>query len=181
MKFSRPDYGDTGSGSRLILFGAPPTEEGWLIDVFYDDVKIGNTIALTDGQEGTALTIPLPWATVLAQQSGAKVLRYTLYTLAGVNPTHSKTKDITVEEFPIEMVAPEVLGLGGPLRRISCPTLNFPVIGNPGDGTDRRNLTVQVRKNQYTVDGETITVKWVPYDTATPPAPFRAQALQRTT
>ena len=66
------------------------------------------------------------------------------------------------------MVAPEVLGLGGPLRRISCRTLNFAVIGNPGDGTDRRNLTVQVRKNQYTVDGETITVKWVPYDDCNP-------------
>ncbi|KAA0981060.1 hypothetical protein [Pseudomonas sp. ANT_J28] len=166
------DYGDTGINITIDLFAAPPTEEGWLIDVFYDDVKIGNTILLTTGQEGKPLTIPLPWATVLAQQSGTKVLRYTLYTLTGVNPTPSKKKDIPVEAFPITMAAPEVMYLGGLLRNISCPTLNFPVIGNPGDGTPRRNLTVRVRKNPYTVDGETITVKWVPYDTATIPAPI---------
>jgi len=166
------DHGDTGIEITIDLFAAPPTEEGWLIDVFYDDVKIGNTIALTTGQEGTALPIHLPWATVLAQQSGTKVLRYTLYTLTGVNPTPSRLKDIPVEEFPIEMVAPEVLYLGGPLRRISCPTLNFPSSNNPGDGTTRRNLTVLVKKNQYTVDGETITVKWVAYDNAVPPAPI---------
>jgi len=166
------DYGDIGIKITIDLFAAPPTEEGWLIDVFYDDVKIGQTIPLTTGQEGKPLTIPLPWATVDAQQSGTKVLRYTLFTLTGANPSPSKVKDIPVEAFPITMAAPEVLYLGGPLRRISCPTLNFPVIGNPGDGTMRRNLTVRVRKNQYTVDGETITVKWVPYDNAEPPAPI---------
>lgn len=166
------DYGDTGIKITIDLFAIPPTEEGWLIDVLYDDVKIGETIALTTGQEGTTLTIPLPWATVLAQQSGTKVLSYKLYTRTGANPTPSRNKSIDVEAFPIEMVAPEVLYLGGPLRRISCPTLNFPVTGNPGDGTPRRNLTVRVRKNQYTVDGETITVKWVPYDNAVPPAPI---------
>lgn len=166
------DYGDNGIKIKIALFADPPTEEGWLIDVFYDDIKIGNTIALTAGQENTTLTIPLPWARVLAQQSGTKVLRYTLFTLTGVNPTQSRPKDILVEEFPIEMVAPEVLYLGGLLRRISCPTLNFPAVGNPGDGSPRRNLTVRVPKNTYTVDGETITVKWVPYSTANPPAPI---------
>ncbi|MGL6246509.1 hypothetical protein [Pseudomonas sp.] len=174
------DYGDTGIKIKIPLFAAPPTEEGWLIDVFYDDIKIGNTIALTSGQEDTTLEIPLLWATVLAQQSGTKVLRYTLFTLTGVNPTQSRPKDIEVEEFPIEMVAPEVINLGGPLRRISCPTLNFPVVGNPGDGTARRNLTVRVPKNTYTVDGETITLKWVPYDTATPPAPISGAATTQT-
>lgn len=166
------DFGDTGIQIHIKLFATPPTEEGWLIDVFYDDVKIGATIPLVAGQEGDTLDISLPWETVFKQQSGPKSLRYTLYTLTGVNPTHSKVKNITVEAFPIEMSAPEIMKLGGPLRRISCPTLNFPATGNPGDGTARRNMEVLVRKNQYTVDGETITVKWVPYDNATPPAPI---------
>ncbi len=166
------DYGDNGIKINIKLFAAPPTVEGTFIDVYFDDVKVGNALALTTGQEGTTLTVSLPWATVLAQQSGTKVLRYTLYTLTGVNPTRSRTKDIEVAEFPVEMAAPEVMYLGGPLRRISCPTLNFPVIGNPGDGSPRRNLTVRVLKNKFTVDGETITVKWVPYDNATTPAPI---------
>ena len=115
------DYGDNGIKIIIDLFAAPPTEEGWLIDVFYDDVKIGNTIALTNGQEGTTLSVSLTWATVLAQGSGTKVLRYTLYTLTGVNPTHSKTKNINVEEFPIEMAAPEVMYLGGLLQEDKLP------------------------------------------------------------
>ncbi len=113
---------------------------------FYNDVKIGSPIPLTTGEEGTTLSVPLPWATVLAQQSGTKILRYTLYTPTGVNPTQSRTKDIVVEEFPIEMAAPEVLKLAGPLKRIGCTTLNFPSELDPGDGTARRNLLVRVLK-----------------------------------
>lgn len=166
------DFGDSGIEILIDLFAAPPTEEGWFIDVFYDDVQIGLPIALTTGQEGTTLTVPLSWATVLAQQSGTKALRYKLYTPTGVNPTHSRTKDIVVEEFPIEMAAPEVLKLAGPLKRIGCTTLNFPSELDPGDGTTRRNLLVRVLKNQYTVDGETITLKWQAFTTATPPVPI---------
>ncbi|NSX07157.1 hypothetical protein HTX81_01020 [Pseudomonas lini] len=159
------DFGDNGIQIRIKIFDAPPTEEGWLIDVFYNDVKIGSPIPLTTGEEGTTLSVPLPWATVLAQQSGTKILRYTLYTPTGVNPTQSRTKDIVVEEFPIEMAAPEVLKLAGPLKRIGCTTLNFPSELDPGDGTARRNLLVRVLKNQYTVDGETITLKYYAYTT----------------
>lgn len=158
------DFGDDGIEIQIKLFAAPPTEEGWLIKAFYDDVQVGEPIALTTGQEGTTLPVPLSWATVLAQGSGTKVLRYTLYTPTGVNPTHSRTKDIAVEEFPIEMAAPEVIKLAGPLRRIGCTTLNFPSELDPGDGTNRRNLLVRVLKNQFTVIGERITVKCYAYD-----------------
>jgi hypothetical protein len=160
------DFGDNDINIFIDLFDAPPTEEGWFIDVFYDDVKVGSSIALTTEQEGTTLPpINLPWATVFAQQSGTKILRYVLYTPTGNNPTDSRKKDISVEEFPIEMLAPVVLKLAGPLQRIGCSTLNFPSEQDPGDGTNRRNLLVRVLKNQYTVDGETITLKYYAFDT----------------
>jgi hypothetical protein len=160
------DFDDNDINIFIDLFDAPPTEEGWFIDVFYDDVKVGSSIALTTEQEGTTLPpINLPWATVFAQQSGTKILRYVLYTPTGNNPTDSRKKDISVEEFPIEMLAPVVLKLAGPLQRIGCSTLNFPSEQDPGDGTNRRNLLVRVLKNQYTVDGETITLKYYAFDT----------------
>lgn len=164
-KILEADFGDDGIEIQIKLFATPPTKEGWFIDAFYDDEKIGDPIALTAGQEDTTLPIPLPWKTVFDHGSGTKVLRYRLYTLTGNNPTHSRTKDIPVDEFPIEMAMPEVIKLAGPLKRIACATLNFPTETDPGDGTNRRNLLVRVKKNQFTVDGETITLKYYAYDT----------------
>lgn len=172
------DFNDNGIKIFIDLFTTPPTEEGWLIDVSYGGVKIGPTIALTTGQEGTTIPVSLPWATVLSQGSGTKVLSCKLYTLTGVNPTESRPKDILVEAFPIEMAAPEVLKLAGPLKRIGCSTLNFPSALDPGDGTSRRNLLVRVLKNAYTVDGETITLNYYAYvtDPAVPIAGTEAEA-----
>ncbi|MEL1086774.1 hypothetical protein [Pseudomonas sp. OB66] len=166
------DYGDSGINVHIKLFATPPTEEGWLIDVFYDDIKIGESIALTSGQEGDTLDHPLPWSVVLKQESGTKVLRYTLYTPGSKNPTASKTKDIVVEPFPIEMAAPVILNLAGSRRRIGCSTLNFPTATIPNDGTERRNLHVRVLPNTYTVDGETITLKYQAYELADPSKPI---------
>ncbi|MBC3775443.1 hypothetical protein [Pseudomonas sp. SWRI99] len=166
------DYGDAGINAHIVLFTTPPTEEGWLIDVFYDDIKIGESIPLTSGQEGDPLDHPLPWSIVGAQGSGTKVLRYTLYTPGAVNPTASKTKDIVVEPFPIEMAAPVILGLAGSRRRIGCSTLNFPTATVPNDGTERRNMLVRVLPNTYTVDGETITLKYQAYELADPTTPI---------
>lgn len=143
-----------------------------MIDVFYDDIKIGESIALTSGQEGDTLDHPLPWSVVLKQESGTKVLRYTLYTPGSKNPTASKTKDIVVEPFPIEMAAPVILNLAGSRRRIGCSTLNFPTATIPNDGTERRNLHVRVLPNTYTVDGETITLKYQAYELADPSKPI---------
>lgn len=38
--------------------------------------------------------------------------------------------------------------------------MNFPTATVPNDGTERRNLRVRVIPNTYTVDGETITLKF---------------------
>ncbi|WP_223513540.1 hypothetical protein [Pseudomonas sp. GL-B-19] len=167
------DYGDNGIKVSIKLFATPPTEEGWLIDVFYDDIKVGATIPLTTDQEGTTLSVDLPWQTVLAQQSGTKVLRYVLFTVTGNNPTRSRTKDIIVEEFPIEMAKPEVLKLAGPAKLIGCSTLNF---GSGGDGNSRRNLQVRISKNKFTVDKETITLTWKGETSDTPPTPIETTA-----
>lgn len=154
------DYGDDAITAHILLFSAPPTEEGWLIDLFYDDVKIGESIALTIGQEGNRIDQVIPWKTIADQNSGTKVLRYTLSSPNTHNPTDSRPKVIPVDPFPIEMAAPEILGLAGPARRIGCSTLNFPTATVPNDGTERRNLRVRVIPNTYTVDGETITLKF---------------------
>ncbi|WP_103310358.1 MULTISPECIES: hypothetical protein [unclassified Pseudomonas] len=159
------DFGDPAT-IKIDLFSAPPTQEGWLIDVFYDDVKVGDTIRLTNGQEGTQLTPALPWQTILDQGSGTKVLRWSLYTATNPNPMGSLPKDVQVEEFPIQTPMPEVLNLAGPLKRIGCSTLNF---GASGDGTPRRNLQVRIPKSSYTVDGETVTLSWAAYTNEIPP------------
>ncbi|MGW8467008.1 hypothetical protein [Pseudomonas sp. CLCA07] len=172
-KILEEDYGDNGIKVSIKLFDTPSTEEGWQIDVLYDDIKVGATIPLTTGQEGTTLSVDLPWQIVLDQQSGTKVLRYVLFTATGNNPTRSRTKDIVVEEFPIEMAAPEVLKLAGPAKRIGCPTLNF---GSSGDGANRRNLQVLIHKNQFTVDGETITLTWKGVTSDTPPVDIKTTA-----
>jgi len=164
-KILESDFGDSPTIS-IPLFSAPPTEDGWLIDIYYDDVKIGDTIRLRGGQEGTTLTRELPWQTIFDQQSGTKVLRWVLYTATNPNPQSPIPKDIPVEAFPIQTQMPEVLGLAGPLRRIGCSTLNFVP---PGDGTPRRNLRVRIPKSPYTVAGETITLSWGAYTDATPP------------
>lgn len=166
------DYGDNGIKVHIELFKTPPTEEGWLIDVIYDGVKVGDSIALTSGQEGTTLSHPLPWSIVQEHESGTKVLRYTLYTPGSRNPTSSRTKDVVVEPFPIEMAAPVILNLAGSRRRIGCSTLNFPTATIPNDGTERRNLHVRVLPNTYTVDGETITLKYQAYELADPEKPI---------
>lgn len=166
------DYQDEKITAHIDVFDAPPTQEGWLITLFFDDVKIGESIALTAGQEGTSIPIIIPWQIIYAQGSGTKVLRYMLHSPNSRNPTNSKPKDIPVEPFPIEMAAPEIVGLAGPLRRIGCPTLNFPTATYPNDGTDRRNMLIRVLPNPYTVDGETITVKYQGFNQETPPKPI---------
>ncbi|MEO8645789.1 hypothetical protein [Pseudomonas sp.] len=163
------DYRDTAITAHIVIFAAPPTEEGWLIDLFYDDIKIGNSIPLTTGQGGTTISRVIPWPTIEAQGSGTKVLHYTLHSPGSRNPTNSRPKDIPVEPFPIEMAAPEIMNLAGPSRRIGCSTLNFPTATVPNDGTARRNLIVRVLPNSYTVDGETITLKYQAFSNETPP------------
>ncbi|VVN06563.1 hypothetical protein [Pseudomonas fluorescens] len=167
------DYGDEAITATIKLFAAPPTEEGWLIDLFYDDIQIGDPIALTTGQEGTDITRVIPWSVIQKQESGPnKVLRYTLYTPGANNPTPSRPRDIRVDPFPIEMAAPIIMGLAGAVRRIGCSTLNFPTETIPNDGTARRNLLVRVMPNTYTVDGETITLKYQAFEQADPPQPI---------
>ncbi|WP_322847076.1 hypothetical protein [Pseudomonas sp. B33.4] len=167
------DYGDDAITATIKLFAAPPTEEGWLIDLFYDDIQIGDPIALTTGQEGTDITRVIPWSVIQQQESGPnKVLRYTLYTPGSNNPTPSSPRGIRVEPFPIEMAAPIILGLAGSVRRIGCSTLNFPTETIPNDGTERRNLLVRVMPNTYTVDGETITLKYQAFEQADPTKPI---------
>jgi hypothetical protein len=166
------DFGDTGIQAHIDVFATPPTEEGWFIDLFYDNVKFASPIALTTGQEGTTISRNLPWNIVETQEPGTKKLHYELYTPSGTNRNESDPRDILVEPFPIQMVAPEILGLAGPARRIGCATLNFPTATNPGDGTERRNLLVRVLPNTYTVDGETITVKYVAYPKDDPTTPI---------
>lgn len=165
------DYGDTAITGHIQIFAAPPTEEGWAMDLFYDDMLV-DTIYLTTGQENTTISRVIPWTLVHAQGSGTKVLRYTLYIPGATNPTQSKPKDIPVEPFPIEMAAPIILGLAGPSRRIGCSTLNFPTATVPNDGTARRNLQVRVLPNNYTLDGETITVKYLAYELNDPTKPI---------
>lgn len=160
------DYGDNNVEITIPIFDSPPTQEGWLIDVFYDDVKVGDTILLTDGLEGTGITRPLPWQTIYDQQSGIKELRWVLYTEDNPNPVKSPSQDITVAPFPIELAEPEVLDLAGINKNlIACATLNFPT----ADGTARHNLRVLIPKSPYTVDGETITLSWEAYTGDSPP------------
>lgn len=166
------DFGDTGIQAHIDVFATPPTEEGWFIDLFYDNVKFASPIVLTTGQEGTTISRNLPWNIVEAQEPGTKKLRYELYTLTGTNRNESDPQDILVEPFPIQMVAPEILNLAGPARRIGCATLNFPTATNPGDGSERRNLLVRILPNTYTVDGETITLKYVAYPKDDPTTPI---------
>ncbi|WP_460091053.1 hypothetical protein [Pseudomonas sp. S2_E02] len=166
------DYGDNAITATIKLFAAPPTEEGWLIDLFYDDIQIGDPIPLTTGQEGKEITHVIPWSVIQQQESGPKVLRYTLYTPGSNNPTPSRPRDIPVDPFPIEMAAPVILGLAGSVRRIGCSTLNFPTETVPNDGTARRNLLVRVLPNTYTVDGETITLKYQAFERAEPTKPI---------
>lgn len=156
------DYGEDAT-IFIDLYDAPATEEGILIDVYYDNERI-DTLELTNGQEGTTLQTTLPWATILGHSNGTKILHWVLYTLTGPNSMGSPPKDIDVQANLIETPMPLVLGLAGPLRRIGCPTLNFG-----GDGTLRRNLMVNVPKSAYTVDGETITLKWAAYTADSPP------------
>jgi hypothetical protein len=166
------DYGDAAITAHIKLFATPPTEEGWVIDLFYDDIQIGATIPLTTGQENTTISRVIPWTLVNSQGSGSKVLRYALYIPGSRNPTESRPKTIPVEPFPIEMDAPVILGLAGPARRIGCSTLNFPTATVPNDGTTRRNLLVRVLPNTYTVDGEIITLKYQAYELNDPTKPI---------
>ncbi|EUB84583.1 hypothetical protein [Pseudomonas sp. GM30] len=163
------DYGDTNVTAYIRLFDKPPTQEGWFMDVFYNDIRIGDPIALTAGQEDTEIARNIPWEIIEQQKSGNKVLEYVLYTQTGTNPTRSRPRNIAVEEFPVEMAAPIVQNLAGPRRRIGCATLNYPTATNPGDGTERRNLRVTILPNPYTVAGEEITLKYAAYDKASPP------------
>ncbi|WP_283184182.1 hypothetical protein [Pseudomonas svalbardensis] len=159
------DFGKDATIS-VTLFAVPPTEEGWLATIYYDGVKVGETIALTPGQENTTLTQPLPWDTIFAQGPGDKPLHWVLHTALNPNPTKCIPKDIPVAAFPIQTPAPEVQNLAGPMRRIGCSTLNFVP---PGDGTARRNLRVIIPKSGYTVAGETITLSFAAYTDASPP------------
>ncbi len=166
------DYRDNKITAHIKLFATPPTEEGWFIDLFYDDIKVGDSIALEPGQEDTTLDRVIDWSIIEQQKSGTKVLRYVLHSPNTRNPTDSKPKDIVVEPFPIEMAAPIIEGLAGPARRIGCSTLNFPTATLPGDGTDRRDLLVRILPNAYTVDGETITLSYEAFTKTDPPVPI---------
>lgn len=162
------DYGDNGTIS-FMIFAAPPTEEGWEIKIFYHNVQVGATIALTPGMENTRITRQLDWDVIFQQESGSRDLWWTLNTPLGVNPQSSPLQPITVADFPIETAAPQVLNLAGPLQQIGCGTLNF---GASNDGTARRDLQVLILKGPYTVDGETITLKWEALSNASPPVPI---------
>ncbi|MFG6203111.1 hypothetical protein [Pseudomonas retamae] len=151
------DY-DANATYTIKLFDAPPTEESWLVDVLYADKKVGETIKLRDGQEGTELTGTLPWPTIFAEGTGSKPLQWVLYTATDPNFTKSPPKPITVDEFPIQTAAPTILYLTGKDQNlIGCPTLD--VIGAGG----RRTLQVVVPKSDYTVVQEEITVKFGAY------------------
>jgi hypothetical protein len=167
------DFGDPAIQCHIDMPAAPPTEEGWYLDLFYNGVLFASPIALTPGQEGTTISRILPWDLVFAQGGGAtKVLRYELYTPNGTNRNESDRQDIPVDSFPIQMDAPEILNLAGPARRIGCATLNFPTATNPGDGTPRRNLLVRILPNAYTVDGEEITLSYIAYPKDNPTTPI---------
>lgn len=159
------DFGQDATIS-IKLFAAPPTEEGWLVTIYYNNVQVGTPIALIPGQEDNILTRTLPWDTIFAQGIGDKPLHWVLHTALNPNPTGCVPKDIPVAAFPIQTPAPSVQNLAGPLRRIGCSTLNFVP---PGDGTTRRNLTVIIPKSAYTVLGETITLRFAAYTDTTPP------------
>lgn len=167
------DFGKDAEIS-IDLFATPATQEGWLIDIFYNAIKIGQTIRLRAGQEGTPLKQTLPWTTIFEQGVGDKALHWVLYTATNPNPTSCPPKNIPVAAFPIQTPAPEVQDLAGPLKRIGCSTLNFVP---PGDGTTRRNLKVRIPKSAYTVDGETITLSWAAYTDETTPAPVPGTAV----
>lgn len=172
-KILEADYGDNTIQAHIDVPATPPTEEGWLLDLLYNEVKFASPIALTTGQEGTTISRNLPWTLVEAQGGGAtKVLRYELYTPDGTNRNESDTQDIPVDPFPIQMDAPEILNLAGPARRIGCATLNFPTATNPGDGSTRRNLLVRILPNAYTVDGEEITLNYIAYPKDDPTTPI---------
>ncbi|KDD70740.1 hypothetical protein V466_05055 [Pseudomonas mandelii PD30] len=164
-KVEEGDFGKEATIS-IKLFAAPPTEEGWLVAIYYNNVQVGTRIPLAPGQENTTLTQQLPWDTIFAQGPGDKPLHWVLHTALNPNPTQCVPKDIPVDAFPIQTLAPEVQNLAGPLRRIGCSTLNFVP---PGDGTTRRNLRVTIPKSAYTVAGETITLSFAAYTDATPP------------
>ncbi|MCU0070584.1 hypothetical protein N8H71_03225 [Pseudomonas koreensis] len=167
------DYGDDGIQASLAMPATPPTEEGWLLDFIFG-IETFATVPLTAGQAGTTISEKLPWSVVEALGGGSThVLRCELYVPGGTNRNKSGNQDIPVEPFPIQMDAPEILHLAGPVRRIGCPTLNFPTATNPGDGTPRRNLLVRVLPNAFTVNGEEITLKYIAYpkDDASTPIP----------
>lgn len=164
-KVEEGDYGKDATIS-VQLFATPPTEEGWLVTVYYDGVQVGTTIALIPGQENTTLTRTLPWETIFDQGPGEKPLHWVLHTELNPNPVECIPKPIPVAAFPIQTPKPEVQNLAGPLLRIGCATLNFIP---PGDGTDRRNLRVIIPKSDYTLPGETITLSFAAYTDETPP------------
>ncbi|WP_192561170.1 hypothetical protein [Pseudomonas gozinkensis] len=166
------DYGDNGIQASLAMPAIPPTEEGWLLDFIFGSETFA-TVPLTTGQEGTTISENLPWDVVDRLGGGlTHVLRCELYVPDGNNRNRSGTQDVPVESFPIQMVAPEILHLAGPARRIGCATLNFPTATNPGDGTPRRNLLVRVLPNAFTVDGEEITLKYIAYPKDDPTTPI---------
>lgn len=166
------DYGDNGIQASLAMPAAPPTEEGWLLDFIFGSETFA-TVPLTAGQEGTTISEKLPWPVVEALGGGlTHVLRCELYVPDGNNRNKSAPQDIPVEAFPIQMDAPEILNLAGPARRIGCATLNFPTATNPGDGTPRRNLQVRILPNEFTVDGEEITLKYIAYPMDDPSTPI---------
>ncbi|MHC8391987.1 hypothetical protein ACYZTM_29195 [Pseudomonas sp. MDT2-39-1] len=150
----------------FTLFTLPVTQEGWFIKILYGTAQVGDVIRLSPGQEGTEITRTLPWETIFEQNSGTKILRWELSALDNPNPVVSTPKNIPVADFPIQTPMPQVQGLQGSARRISCPTLNFIP---PGDGTNRRNLAVIIPKSTYTVDGETITLSYAAYTNTNPP------------
>jgi len=142
----------------IKLWAAPPTEEGQIVTVFYDDVAL-RPIYLVSGQEDTEVSTEVDWATIALKNHRTVQVRWELTSIDGNNPIKSLAEDVLVAITEITLLAPQVQGLTGGGTLISCPTLNFEAA--PPD--PRRNLTVVIPYSPALIDGRTVTLRSAGY------------------
>lgn len=145
--------GDFGKPAQVFvkLWAPPPeTEEGQLIDVFYEGEKF-DTKLLGAAEGEIEKEFELPWDIIAKYNNGTKNIHWRLYTIDGNNPVYSRPTPITVDAVRIILPDPVVQRLN-PLGNIICSTLGFP------GGTQK--VPVVIPKSDYLKDGLTLTLIW---------------------
>lgn len=177
------DDNDYGEDAEIFikLYDAPPTESAQSVTVFYDDQELTPPWLLQPGEEGTEIgPFNVPWSVIERKQIADVKIKWRLTAVGGANPVFSNEETVVVNITKIDL--PKVLVQGLIFDEISCPTLNFLPVDDPsfpGDGTNRRNLKVNIPFSASLLDGRTVTLKWQGYEDESATIPIAGTLVTR--